>query len=389
MRLALLAHLRHPIRPPFMGGMEAHSWHLARALAARGHEVTLFASADSADGLPEGVRLEPVLDVHYDRDFPWHEHHGTDALNAHLDAAFARVCERLAEGRFDAIHNNALHRYPPRLARALRLPMVTSLHVPPFPALHRAVTESAAPWTRFTVTSRMQVSRWWPEGTPEEARVVHNGIDLDLWPFCPQGDGSAVWAGRITPTKGPHLAAEAARLAGVPLRVYGTIEHADYFRDALQPLLKGPVSYEGHLSGATLAKSMKGASAALFTPLWDEPFGLAAIEAMALGLPVAAIGNGAAAEVIGPAGAIAATEEPAALAEALIAAMDVPRRVARERAERLFGLEVMVGRYEALYREVRAGLGAPADPVAFPAHAMPPLSATPEPALSGEAAGAS
>ncbi|KKN50537.1 hypothetical protein LCGC14_0631900, partial [marine sediment metagenome] len=41
MRIALLAHLRHPIAPPFMGGMEAHSWHLARGLAARGHAVTL------------------------------------------------------------------------------------------------------------------------------------------------------------------------------------------------------------------------------------------------------------------------------------------------------------------------------------------------------------
>ena len=47
MRVAVVSHIRHPIRAPFMGGMEAHSWHLARGLRARGHDVTLFASGDS------------------------------------------------------------------------------------------------------------------------------------------------------------------------------------------------------------------------------------------------------------------------------------------------------------------------------------------------------
>ena len=66
MRVAIVGHVRHAIAPPFAGGMEAHCWHLARALAGRGHEVTLLASADSAAGAPEGVRLHPILERHYD-----------------------------------------------------------------------------------------------------------------------------------------------------------------------------------------------------------------------------------------------------------------------------------------------------------------------------------
>ena len=66
MRIALLAPLRHPIKPPFMGGLEAHCWHLARGLKARGHQVTLFASGDSDVGVP----VFPVLRRHARADFP-------------------------------------------------------------------------------------------------------------------------------------------------------------------------------------------------------------------------------------------------------------------------------------------------------------------------------
>ncbi|WP_299649048.1 glycosyltransferase [uncultured Jannaschia sp.] len=358
MRIAVVAHVRHPIAPPFMGGMEAHSWHLADALARRGHEVTLFASGDSAAGAPAGVAVHPVLEEHYDRRFPWHDFHGTDILNDHVDAGFARAAAALRDGGFDVIHNNSLHRFPPRLARAEQLPMVTSLHIPPFAVLRRAVHDSAAPWSRFTVTSELQRGRWWPEGAPEEASVLHNGIDLAQWPFVPEGDGSAIWIGRITPNKGTHLAVQAARIAGVPLTIYGAIEHLDYFQDEVAPWLGPEIRYGGHLSGRDLAATLGAASVLLFTPLWDEPFGLAAIEAMACGLPVAAIEMGAVREVIGPAGAYAPRDDAPALARAVQDALTIPRGVGRNRVERLFTLERMIDGCERRYETVRKGLSA-------------------------------
>lgn len=370
MRIAVVAHVRHPIAPPFMGGMEAHSWHLANALARRGHDVTLFASGDSDAALPPGAALRPILPVHYDRQFPWHDFHGTDVLNDHVDDGFASIMDELESGAFDVIHNNSLHRYPPRLARAGRQPMVTSLHVPPFAVLRRAVHQCAAPWSRFTVTSAAQRQRWWPEGAPEASCVVPNGILPSLWPYCGTGDGSAVWAGRITPTKGTHLAIEAARLAGVPLRIFGTIEHADYFEDEVRPHLGPAVRYGGHLEGRALAAAIGEASAMLFTPLWDEPFGLAAIEAMATGVPVAATDMGAVREVIGDAGAFAPADDAPALARALQYAMAIPRCRPRARVERLFTLDRMVDGYEALYAEAIAGRDAFAPRVRFAPHEL-------------------
>ncbi len=350
LRIALIAHPRHPIRPPFRGGLEAHTWHLARELDARGHEVVLFASGDSEAGVP----LRPLLEEHYDRRYPWADYHGSKVLTDLLDGALRGALDEIARGGFDVVHNNGLHRFPPRLARAVGLPMVTALHVPPFDALHRAIHESAAPWSRVTVTSRRQLQAWWPKGAPKTAHVVPNGIDLDLWPYRDQGDGSAVWTGRIAPNKGPHLALDAARIAGTPLTLFGTIEDQAYFDAEIAPRLGGTMRYGGHLPGPELAQEMGRASAALFTPLWDEPFGLAAIEAMACGLPVAATDMGAVREVIGPAGVFAPPHDAEALAAALMQAQQIPRIAARARVEAAFTLERMVENYEDLYHRAIA-----------------------------------
>ncbi|GAD55208.1 LOW QUALITY PROTEIN: glycosyltransferase [Limimaricola cinnabarinus LL-001] len=367
MKIALMTHIRHPVRPPFMGGMEAHGWHLARALVARGHEVTLLASGDSA--APPGVRLHPVVPEHYDRRYPWHDFHGTEVLIAHLDAAFAGACDHVATGGYDVVHNNTLHRFVPRVSRAKRLPMVSSMHVPPFEVLRRAMTDSVAPWHLVTTCSTRQLGRWW-EVPPTTARVVGNGIALDDWPFSPRGDGSAVWAGRITPTKGTHLAAQAARIAGVPLTLFGVIEHRDYFEAEVKPHLGGDVRYGGHLAGVDLAQAFGRASVLLFTPLWDEPFGLAAIEAMACGLPVAAIDQGAVREVIGDSGAYAPPNDPDALARAILTAMTLPRAAARARVEARFSIRAMVDGYEALYAEAVAAREADWPNLAYAPHQL-------------------
>ena len=371
MRIALLAHLRHPISPPFMGGMEAHSYHLATALVARGHDVTLFASGDSR----AAGRLHPVVEHAYAARYaPDDPAHYRD-----LDIRFACTGTRLLRGDFDVVHNNTLHRYPPRLARQHRLACVTSLHVPPFEALQRAVLESAAPWSRFTVTSNRQRQSWWGRASPPEAAVVHNGIDPDLWPSGLGGNGRAVWAGRITPNKGAHLALEAARLAGMPLTIFGPIEDRAYFDIAVAPHLGGDFRYGGHLERAGLAAEFARADLLLFTPLWDEPFGLTAIEAMCCGLPVASTDMGAAREVIGRAGCFAAEPVAQDLAHAMTRALAIPRDLPRRRVMEHFTITRMVDAYEAEYLRAVAGLRGDAPEVSFPAfdlmtdnHAPPP-----------------
>ncbi|MBD8734710.1 glycosyltransferase [Sphingomonas sp. CFBP 13706] len=350
MRIALLSHVRQRIAQPFMGGMESHSWYLAEGLQARGHDVVLFASGDS----DPRFAIDPVLPEHYERVFPWAEHRGSAPLIAHVDQGYLAACDRIAAGGFDVVHNNSLSRFPIEPQRTAIVPTVTSLHVPPYDALHWFVKASPSPTHRLTVTSQSQLRAWWPDGAPAEASVLHNGIDPAAWRFSPAGDGSAVWSGRMTPNKGPHLAVQAARRAGVAITLYGQIEDPDYWAAEVAPHLGPDVRYGGHLDGAALASALGQASVFLFTPCWDEPFGLVAAEAMACGLPVAAFDMGAAREVVGEAGCLAGPGDVEGLAAAIPAAMAIPRDVPRARVERLFTRDRWLDRCEALYAEVCA-----------------------------------
>ena len=348
LRVAVLAHVRHPIRPPFEGGMEAHTWHLARGLAARGHHVTLYASGDSDASL----ELVPIVDTHYERRMPWAQYRDDARLRAHLDSVHDAAWSLVRGGGHDVIHYSGLHPLPIARARAEGVPMLASLHVPPFARLAEAVNVAVRPHLRFSVTSARQRDVWIGGGSPPDAiRTVANGIDPAAWPYRPEGDGSAVWAGRITPNKGAHLAAAAAHRAGIGLTLVGALEDRDYFRHRLVPELHGKVRYAGHLDGDRLSALVGRASVSLFTPLWEEPFGLVAIEAMASGTPVAYIDRGAAREVVGEAGVAADGESPEALAAALERARRLPRELPRRRVETRFTLSRMLDGYEALYRE--------------------------------------
>ena len=348
MRIAVLCHVRQPIAQPFAGGMESQCWHLAAGLQGRGHDVVLFASGDS----DPRFTINAVIPEHYDRTFPGAEHRGFAPLIAHLDDGYAAACDRIAAGGFDVVHNNSLHRFPLEPARTAAVPTVTSLHVPPYDALRWFVHASVAPTHRLTATSAHQLAAWWPDGPPREASVLHNGIDPAAWPFVAQGDGSAVWCGRMTPDKAPHLAAQAARIAGVPITLFGPIEDRDYWDADVAPLLDGSIRYGGHLDAAALAAKMGRASVFVFTPCWDEPFGLVAVEAMACGLPVAAFDRGALREVIGETGCFAPPGDVSALADAITAAIQRPRAAQRDRVETAFTRDRWLDRCEDLYRDV-------------------------------------
>lgn len=350
MRIALLAHLRHPIAPPFAGGLEAYCWHLADGLTARGHEVVLFSSGDS----DPRFTLESVIPVHHEKSFPGLEHRGDPGLKAHVDAAYAAACDRIAAGGFDVVHNNSLSRLPLERRRTDAVPTLTSLHVPPYDGLRWFVHDSPAPGHRLTATSAAHLRAWWPDGAPPEAGILHNGIDPASWPCAERGDGSAVWSGRIARVKGAHHAIAAARRTGLPLTLFGPIEEPDHWEADILPHLGGPIRYGGHLPGPALAPELARASVFLFTPCWDEPFGLAAIEAMACGLPIAGFARGAAAEIVGEAGCLVPSGDEAALAGAIHEALAIPRRVPRERVLRLFTRDRWLDACEALYARLSA-----------------------------------
>jgi glycosyltransferase involved in cell wall biosynthesis len=357
LRIALVGTARYPLREPFVGGLAAHVVGLARGLAERGHDVTLFA--------PEGSEAEGVHVLPFCResgvDFSiaasgdvsmlaapfMAEHHAAQRLMLDLG--------RERWGPFDVVHNHSLHYLPVAMAPTVEAAHLTTLHAPPTPWQESAFTSLPEGERPCAVTVSATNQATWAPSLPS-CGVVRNGVDLRRWRFSGAADpGLAVWAGRIVPEKGPHLAIDAARAAGLRLRLVGPIHHRAYYEAEVRPRLGADVEAVGHVSHRELAGHYGAAAVALSTARWEEPFGLTLVEALACGTPVASFRRGAAPELVtADTGRLAAPDDAADLARAAAEAARLDRRACRRWVEVHASEDAMVDRYLGLYRRLVA-----------------------------------
>ena len=307
---------------------------LRRGLMAAGHRVTLFATGDSLGPDVRWLFERPV--------WPPEE----QAALRHCGAA-ARV---IARARFDVVHAHV----PAMLAFAegLGAPIVYTLHHARDERLTRCYTRR--PRVTYVAISDRQAAL-----EPELAcQVVHHGLDPSRHPL---GDGrrdDAVFLGRLSPCKGPELAIEAARAAGVPIRLAGEVHAADAtpaWRERLRAMLALPrVEHVGAIAGARKLELLGGARALLMPIRWEEPFGLVMIEAMLCGTPVIAFPRGSAPEIVDEGLTGFLVDGPEEMAAALGKLGGFDRRACRRRAQARFGAERMVREHERVYAHAAA-----------------------------------
>lgn len=344
MRIGIIAHLKYPISEPFAGGLEMHTYLLASQLRKRGHDVVLFASTRSD---PE-LGLEALCDQTSLDAFGRKEEENAEFFREHH--AYLSLMNRLRLSDFDVIHNNSLHYLPVVLADALQMPVLTSLHTPPFALLESALRIAGNGNARFVAVSDAIIQQWSPI-TPIAATIA-NGIDLSGFSFRgqPAEDPYAIWYGRIVAEKGLHLAMDAAELLGIPLRFAGPVSDRVYFDKEIVPRLNSSTTYCGHLGHRELARVIGGARVFLCTPCWQEPYGLVVAESLACGVPVAAFAMGGIPEILDPlSGVLATPGDVRSLADAARRAQGLARTDCRRRAEAVCNAEVMVDGYEDAY----------------------------------------
>ena len=142
-------------------------------------------------------------------------------------------------------------------------------------------------------------------------------------------------------------------MAGRPLVICGPVQDQAYFDEQVAPHLDGQaVTYLGSIGPQERAEVLGGAAALLHPIGFDEPFGLAVVEAMACGTPVVAYRRGSMPAVVdeGVTGYLAADVTTAAAAVGLATRLD--RSAVRERAVARFGVARMVEQYLAAYQRL-------------------------------------
>jgi glycosyltransferase involved in cell wall biosynthesis len=335
MRIAHIAPVATTIPPPKSGSVETMTSLLTEGLVARGHDVTLFATADSITN----ARLHAIYPHGYWHDenmWPWELY---EMLN------LAAAVERAAD--FDIIHYEAAY-YPMSLAfaRLSPTPIVQTLHHSPSEAEVRLW--SHYPDAPFVAISNEQARLL--DGLKIVGTVLH-GIDTDGFAFRDKPDDYLLFLGRFTAGKGVLQAIEIAKRVGMTLILAAAED--EYYRETVAPLVDGRhIIYYGEADSGAKVKLYGGARALLYPIQAREPFGLVLAEAMACGTPVAALDRGAVRELVddGVTGIIFADLEQMTNELPRVFALD--RRRVRDCAIARFGVDRMVEEYLAVYRRL-------------------------------------
>ncbi|WP_375390606.1 glycosyltransferase family 4 protein [uncultured Sphingomonas sp.] len=335
MRIAMLAPISWRTPPRGYGPWELVTSLLTEGLVARGIDVTLFATQDSATAgtlagiVPRGYSEDPSLDAKV-----WEIVH------------VAEVFERAAA--FDLIHNQADF-VPLAFSRLVDTPVVTTIH--------GFSSERILPVYRRYDGHAHYVAISDADRHPglTYAETIHHGIRIADFPAGPGGE-DLLFFGRFHPDKGAAVAIDAAAASGRRLAMAGLVQDQGYWEREVAPRIDGEqVRYLGVVGGAERARALGSARALLHLIAFDEPFGLSVVEAMACGTPVIAYRRGSMPELIedGVTGFLVDGFDEAVAALARIDTID--RAACRRAAIARFSVERMTDRYTALYERLLAG----------------------------------
>ena len=347
LRIGILASPWLPVPPGAYGGTESVVDRLSRGLAAGGQEVRLWTTGESTCPVPRGFT------------FPTARTEAMGMSSIELRHTLEGY-EWFADEGGDVIQDHTL--VGPFLGTATA-PVITT-NQGPFDNPELAVLFSRLPRTVPVIAiSRNQASVAARLGIPV-AHVIHHGIDVTE---VPEGDGRGdehgeylLFLGRMNPAKGVLEAIETARAVGHRLLIAARMREAAelaFYEDVIAPQCTDGIDYIGEVGGADKERLIGGALALLSPIQWPEPFGLVMIEALAAGTPVISTPRGAAPEVVlhGRTGYLC--EDADALVRAVRSVGQIDRSDCRSDVDRRFGVDKMVARHVAAYRELLTASG--------------------------------
>lgn len=389
LRVAIIATPWLTIPPKGYGGIEMVLDGLVKGLIDNGVQVEIF-------GVAQRSRYGAKVHSFYkEEQFKYiHDSMYDTALvipSGHVQNALRAIEE---DGGFDIIHDHNNYIGPLVLSWATRLktipPAVHTLHGPPFTTaqmLKQGRSDNRPYWDQidgkhnlYIVPISKAMADHAPKGMHDAMLpAVHNAVDVKAFPFVTVKKKYFITLARFNRDKGQHIAAKYSakykyrlRMAGTvggietsrklllelanPMSKYRQNEEFRYYSDqVLQYTIRNPrITYTGNVSGKKKLKFISEARALLFPIDWEEPFGMAVIEALACGTPVVAMNRGAMPEIIehGVNGFLADTEEE--FGEYMKRVDEIDPAACRKSVEEKFSADMMAKNYIKLYKKVLA-----------------------------------
>lgn len=351
MRIAQVVSLYESVPPESKNGLEfVVSW-LTEELVARGHEVTLFAPANSITQ----AKLVSIIPKGF--------------INANIknfNFTFYSIWNTLLAGlqskEFDIIHtHNANGHYITPLSSC---PIIETVHSPSvnntddkiYTEHLQPVLEQLSKVHYVTVSKKQEVL--YSQGCAayfKKHSTVYNGIPLNKFVFSATPKDYLFYIGYINKNKGADVAVQVARKLGMKLILAGNnFGEETFFEKHIQPFLDGKISYVGPVDFETKNELYRNAVATLAPIHWEEPFGLTIVESQACGTPVIAFDKGASKEIIdhGKTGFVVKDEQE--MIDAVGKIQNLDRKSCRDWVEERFSIKKMVDEYETLYRKLHA-----------------------------------
>lgn len=338
MRIAQVAPLFEAVPPKLYGGTERVIHYLTEELVDMGHDITLFASGDSATrahlvpGIKEALRLNPAC---------------IDPMPHHI----VQLEDVISNYRsFDIIHFHTDYFHFPFTSR-ISIPCLTTLHG------RLDIPDLQPVFNKFRNQAVVSISDSQRKPLPQANWIgtVYHGLPPDLHALHAEEGKYLVFMGRISPEKGVDSAIEIAIASGRPLKIAAKVDKADgeYYETHIKHLMDHPlITYVGEINEQEKTDLLGNALALLFPINWPEPFGIVMIEALSCGTPVIAFKNGSVPEIIdeGITGFIVDTVPEAINAVKKISVLSRP--VIRKIFEQKFTSQRMAEDYLKLYESL-------------------------------------
>lgn len=378
MKIGIIATSSKTVSIDAPGGTEVFCATLAQGLIKLGNEVLLFATEGSH---VEGARLIVASErTQADVNKLFFSQFGRDLTTEEksiIDINFsARLLLKAKEfdDEVDVFHDNISSFLTGSLSDLFHSPIITTMHMPPT-TYDKYLT--IPPLVTKPTNKYIAISKWEQANAPVESEVIYNGINVSDYTDAHAYKDHLIWIGRISPRtpKGLKEAIEVSHKTGKKLLFSGFVSDQGYFDTEIEPNLTDQTK-QVPIFTSIQEKSLfySSALAALFPIMWEEPFGLVFLEAMASGTPVIAFARGAVPEIVvdGVTGFIVNPSEEDKRGEWIIKKTGIEglceavekiyamskeeyqkmRQACRRHVEKNFTVEKMVDGYENVYKKI-------------------------------------